>query len=153
MEEKELAMNYKYWEPGDYILLENARNYYDLQKIAMSVIERMPQPVIQVCGPISTGGLGSVEKNLELFEVTIENLSKEGVKIFNQIPFEVPIQNIRSNTEQAGYDMDLLNQFYLPLFESGHISEFYFLPDWQTSFGSKWEHEQAERLGIKILYL
>lgn len=42
---------------------------------------------------------------------------------------------------------------YLPIFESGHVSRLYFIHGWQSSRGANWEHQQAERLGIEVVYL
>ncbi len=127
--------------------------YKDLFGVAEGVLGKMPPPVGQVCGPISTGGAGSVEKNLKRFAEAIADLRKKGIEIFDQIPFEAPMRRIMSSRELAGYDHALLNDFYLPIFESRLVHKFYFLPDWKSSFGARWEHEQGLRLGIDIEYL
>ncbi len=103
------------------------------------------------------GGKGSIEANLEEFNNQIKKLQDKGLNVFDQMPFEEPMHRLlieflktRSKNE---YMDSILTEFYLPLFESGYIKELYFLPDWQSSNGAKWEHEQAKKLGIKIVYL
>lgn len=143
-------MNYAspYWKPEHIDAVNEAQSFEDIGRVALSVVKTMPQPVGQVCGPISTGGQGSLEKNLEAFEKTIRKLVAEGKTIFDQVPYEEPIQKFKTDDPYR-----LLNGIYLPLFESGLIKEVLFMHDWQSSQGANWEHKQAERLGIKITYL
>lgn len=146
-------MSLKYWQQEHFDKLETASTYKELFNIAEAVLKRMHPPVGQVCGPISTGGAGSVQKNLKRFEKAIKNLQQQGIEIFNQIPFEIPMQRIKQSREYEHYDDLLLHDFYLPIFESKLIHTLYFLPDWKSSTGAQWEHEQASRLGLKIEYL
>jgi hypothetical protein len=142
-----------YWTPEDFADVEKAETYKDLYVIAQRVILRMPKPFGQVCGPIATGGLGSIEANLHAFNETIKKLQSEGRVVFDQIPFEEPMQKIKNDLKPGEYAEAILTDFYRPLFESGNIDTFYFMPNWQTSRGANWEHGEAERLGIKIVYL
>ncbi len=142
----------QYWTEDDLLKLEQAESYREMFDIALLVLKRMPQPVGQVCGPISTGGRGSLVANLVAFNETIILLQSEGKHIFDQMLFEVPMSKIKSKIV-GKYDESLLTDFYLPIFESGLVKKFYFLPDWQSSHGANWEHKQAQRLGIEIEYL
>ena len=143
----------KYWTEEDHKALREATTYKQLLEVALCVLARMPEPRAQVCGPISTGGAGSVEENLKRFDQVIEKLQKENIEVFDQIPFEIPMQKIKTLNKVEGYDNNLLNDFYLPIFESGLVYKFYFLPDWESSTGATWEHEQARRLGLEIEYM
>lgn len=147
-------MSLKYWEQHHFEKLENATTYSELFIIAHSVLKRMPAPVGQVCGPISTGGAGSVDGNLALLEKAITDLQEKNIEIFDQIIFEKSIQRIKGIREKRDeYDNSLLVDFYLPIFESKLVHRLFFLPDWQSSIGAAWEHEQAQRIGMKIIYL
>lgn len=144
----------QYWEKEDWDKLEEAESIKDLYFIASKIINRIPKPFIQVCGPIATGGLGSVEKNLNAFNKVIKKLQNEGLVVFDQMPFEEPMQKLKVKLAPGKeYFNSILTDFYCPIFESGFISAFYFMSNWQTSFGAKWEHEKAKELGIKIVYL
>ena len=143
----------KYWTSEDLLELEQVEDVKKMFEIGYRVLKRMPQPVGQVCGPISTGGLGSVLKNLIAFNETIIFLQADGNNIFDQMPFEEPIKRMTLGIKPGEYATFLLTDFYLPLFESGLVKKFYFMKDWQSSKGAKWEHEQAIRLGIEIKYL
>ena len=144
----------QYWTEKDWHDLEDVKTVKDLYIIASIIVNRVPTPRVQVCGPISTGGKGSIENNLEVFNDRIKELQKEGLNVFDQMPFEGPMHKmVLDYTKKDEYLDDILTDFYLQRFESGNISELYFLPDWKSSYGAKWEHEQAERLKLKITYL
>jgi hypothetical protein len=110
------------------------------------------QPVAMICGPISTGGKGSKKENLEVFSRAIERISADGLCVFSQIPFEDDMLRIyKSDPKFQGNR--LLEEFYLPIFQSGLLKLFCFLPGWEHSVGATWEHEQAEALNIPRIYL
>lgn len=142
-----------YWQPTDWQSLAAASSFDDCAAIALAILGRMPQPIGEVCGPISTGGRGSVEENLKAFDQTINRLLQEGKNIFDQVPFERPMFALLSSGKETRESDRLLTAFYLPIFESSLISTLYFMPDWQSSHGATWEHEQAKRLGMEIVYL
>lgn len=147
----------QYWIEKDRQDLKTAETYADLRDIAMRILKRMPRPIAEVCGPITTGGRGNIKDNMKVFDRAIRDLSYWGyIRIFNQLPFEAPMHKIMRRLAKASgkkYDKRILLDFYLPIFKSGLIEIFYFLPGWRTSFGARWEHRQAKKLGIKIVYL
>ncbi|HLP86918.1 MAG TPA: DUF4406 domain-containing protein [Candidatus Paceibacterota bacterium] len=143
----------KYFNKEDWQDLEKAQSVKELYIVANRIINRIPEPRIQVCGPISTGGKGSIEKNMEVFNEKIKELQEKGFNVFDQMPFEDPMHRIILNSKKEEYMESILTDFYLPIFESRYVSELHFLPDWQSSRGANWEHEQAKRLGIKINYI
>jgi hypothetical protein len=143
----------KYWTEVDLEAVKNAKDFKELYLIADKILKIMPQPIVQVCGPIGTGGLGNVEDNLKAFDETIRSLQDKGLNVFDQMPFEWPMQVIKFNLSKGVYPDSIMTDFYIPIFESGYVSEFYFMPNWETSKGAKWEHNEAQRLGIKINYL
>ncbi len=146
-------VTHAYWTRDDLEKVQEAKDFKDLYIIAEKILKRMPQPIVQVCGPIGTGGLGNVEANLAAFDSTIRSLQANGLHVFDQMPFEWPMQAIKFNLPTGVYPESILTDFYMPIFESGFVREFYFMPNWQTSKGATWEHEEARRLGIKINYL
>lgn len=144
-------MTHHHWTKENLEKIHSITDYEGMLEMALNVLSQMPKPVIQVCGPLTTGGLGSLKKNLEAFEKVIDHLVASGKTVFDQLPFEIPMQKFKLN-QKGKYATDLLDKFYLPLFETGFIDELYFLPDWESSLGARWEHEQAKRLGLKIVY-
>ncbi len=143
----------QYWTEKDLIELEQTEDMPQMLAIGLRVLKRMPQPVGQVCGPISTGGRGSILANLIAFNEAIVFLQAEGKHVFDQMPFEQPMGRVKAQVPDGEYATMLLTDFYQPLFETGLIKIFYFLPDWESSVGACWEHNQALKLGIEIVYL
>ena len=82
-------------------------------------------------------------------------LINQGINIFDQAPFEEPMQRIKAESGKSVREsnQELLDKFYLLLFQSGLITTFYFLPGWESSFGASWERRQAKELGIEIIDL
>ncbi len=140
-----------YWQTEDYKELEQATSYAELVPVALSVIKRMPSPVAMLSGPVSTGGRGSIEENLHLLSAAVDLAYAKGVMVFDQNPFESKLHEIKASLPSNGYAQAILDDFYLPIFESRLVSKMYFLPDWQTSTGATWERAQCERLSIEII--
>lgn len=140
------------FKPSDYKQIDKARTFEDLLQVAMDVLRRFPGKAAMVCGPITTGGYGDINKNLLLFKETIKRLQNDGVLIFSQMPFEKKMQEIKEIDHCKG-GLHLLESFYQPIFESEFVDTLIFLPNWKSSLGARWEHDQAIRLGLKIVYL
>lgn len=138
----------KYWTPINVVDSKKAKTFSELAKIALRIIERMPQPVEMVCGPLTSGGLGSFKKNTEVLKRHILKLSR-GAVVFNQLPFEPHLHRILNSPYHKGGN-HLLREFYGKIFKSGSIKTLHFIPGWKTSFGARWERKTAKRLGIKI---
>lgn len=136
--------NGKYWTIEDIQELEKVKTYKEMAAIALRILDRMPGPKTQICGPISTGGKGSKEANIAEFNKAILFFSEKGENIFDQIPFQSAMEKLSKNVE--GYDERILTEFYLPLFESGKVTTFKFLPGWKSSRGAKWERKTIRRL-------
>ena len=143
----------QYWEKKDYKELGKVESMKEVYIVAERILKRMPKPVVQVCGPISSGGEGFANKNLEALKEAIRNLQRQGLNVFDQTPFDMAVRRIKSKTPQTEYFESILVDFHLPLFELGIISTLYFMPNWQTSHGAKWEHEQGEKMKFEIKYI
>ena len=140
-----------YWNSKEHKALHKAKGFSDLLPIALTVIDRMPDPVAMVSGPVSTGGKDSIEANLHLLSAAISLLYDKGISVFDQTPFDDIMQDMKQSWNKKGYCMPLLEDFYKPILESGKIQTVYFLPGWKSSFGAKWEYKQCQKLGIEAL--
>jgi hypothetical protein len=144
-----------YYTEEDFLLINQASSFKGLCVAALRVLSRMTGNIIQVCGPISTGGVGSVEGNIKKLQETIIGLSERGFVVFDQMPLEQKISELvliwKKENPAEKYCHPILEDLYKPIFESGFIKELWFLPDWQSSHGAKWERLQAKRLNIKIV--
>lgn len=115
------------------------------------VQSRMPRPLSQVCGPISTGPLGR-ERNCIIFKNTIRTLREQGENVYDQFPLEDAIKRLGS-TNGKRYPFEILEDIYLPLFTSGRVRKLHFIYGWEHSIGAQWEHDVGERLKLRINYL
>ena len=146
-------MSYEFMRPKDVIRIKAATKYSHLAKVAINILERMPEGKTgMVCGPITTGGWGDKDVNLCMFNAAIITLIKNRYSIFNQMPFENKLKELQDKSG-LDYDERILTEFYGPIFESGLINYQYFMHNWRTSKGATWEHEQAKERGIEIVYL
>lgn len=118
---------------------------------ALLEISELKPPVIQFCGPISTGGFGNVTENLEYLYSVIQASTEKGMSVFNQVSYEKRLDRILKDHHE--YDYPLLDFFYNPILTSKKISGLVFLPLWETSVGSRWEHDIGQSLRIPIYYL
>jgi hypothetical protein len=106
--------------------------------------------IVQICGPMTTGGLGNLEANMARFAEAIETARQNGLLVFNQIPFQEVIIRVTNHHNGGSYEMDILEVFYRTIFESGHVSRALFLPDWESSRGATWERDVVTRCGISV---
>lgn len=143
----------EYWKEKDFKNLETSKTIREVFDIASSVLSRMPDVVAQVCGPITNGGKGSIEENLNFLNYSIQELQTQGIDVFDQMPFEETFHRIiREEAEQQKY-VNILTDFYEPLFNVNKIKTLYFVPGWESSRGANWEYEKAKELGIEIKFL
>ena len=139
------------------LAINKSQDYKDLLLVAWDILEDMnddyaPQPIAMLSGPVTTGGKGSRTENLIVFSRAIQQVTADGLLVFNQMPFENDLGRI-FKSDPKRQELRLLEEFYLPIFKTRSISLLCFLPGWKSSVGARWEHEQAKKLSIPILYL
>lgn len=146
-----------FWREPEKRALQMAASFEDLASIALTILVRMQaeqKDVHQICGPISTGGLGNKEANLRRFQNAIIVAKRRGLLVFDQMPFEGVIGRLATeHRERSGtnaYCEEILTVFYKNVFGSGVIKTAHFLPDWQTSHGTTWERKHLAEIGIGI---
>ncbi len=143
-----------YWTDKESKALERATSAKEMLPIALTVISRMPQGKIhQVCGPIGSGGhidlLGEEDgiiANLNSFNNTIKYLQTEGLNVFDQMPFEGPMQKLK---KPGVYPREILEDFYWPLFESGLLYKLVFMKNYETSKGALEEWNKVHELNSR----
>ncbi len=151
-------VHYKYWTDPDMEKLAKATTFLELACIALAVIARMPRDLHMVSGPISTGGVGTVEGNCKVFKGMIELLALHcHLNMFSQMPFEKRMAELsikwHAENPTETYCTPILDDFYTPVFRSGRICAVHFLDGWGSSFGAKWEHDNCELWNIQRIFL
>ena len=142
--------------------LVECKNYNELGELMLASLKELKQEnpdkkIIQVCGPITTGGLGSIQKNMEAIKDMIREMEQQGYVSFDQTPFEDKMFEIKAQRKENNtfkhYDWDLLNDCYLPIFSSGIFDHLVFLPGYESSIGAQWEYDMALKYNIDIICL
>ncbi len=144
-----------YWTKDDFEQLHAARSVKEMLPIAIRILKRMPQGrIYQVCGPIGSGGfiplLGKedgVIANLNSFNNTIKYLQTQGLNVFDQMPFEHPMQKLK---KEGQYPEEILTDFYWPIFESKMIHGLKFMPNWKSSIGAEKEMNKSIELAQRV---
>lgn len=135
--------------------LENATTLEEVAQIALCAtleIKAQGHQIVQICGPISTGGRGGLEANLHFFKLATHVAVKNGFVVFDLPFFQDPIIRVThyGKEENGAYLWEILELFFEPIFRSGALSKAFFLPGWQSSIGARWEREKLTELGIPI---
>jgi hypothetical protein len=133
--------------------LQSVCTFAGLAEIALSTLVRMKcqyTEIVQICGPMSTGGFGDFQKNMAWFNRAIEVAVSHGVAVFNQILFQEELMRICGWKEGAPYPMELLVEFYGSVLSAGYITKGLFLPRWETSLGTRWERTFLSERGIAV---
>ena len=148
-----------YWTEEDRMATRDARSFTEIGTIALCVLGRFPLEshgsITQVCGPISTGGFGSIQENLRVFKSAVRLLRVSSVHVFDQTPLEDAMARLgggwrKDPVNQGKYCWPILEEIYHRLFASGSIGKLMFLPGAESSTGSRWEMEQGRKLGMAI---
>ncbi len=130
-----------------------AQTFEELTEIALRSLARVPGKVVIISGAISTGGFNDRTKNLILFAVSIEIQDEQGVTVFSQMPYEIALGRLARKWHidhpSETYCLPILDIFYTAIFGSGKIEAMYFLPNWRSSKGARWEYKVCPEFGIR----
>ena len=134
--------------------IDSVKTFEELADIGIETLKQMSlsgKPIVQICGPITTGGFGNHKKNLAYLEKAIKLANKKGLQVFDQTLFDNAMSKLSVKyTEMNEYNTPVLETFYRKVFESGLIAKVIFLPDWQSSKGATWERNVASRFHMKV---
>ncbi len=126
--------------------LSVARTIGELVEIGLAMLERMPQPVRWVAGPL-TSGKRTPQENRRRLNLTIFRSKEVGATTFNYLPFQrramqILHQELRgcilTRGEERKLQEQLRDELYVPFFESGKITELCIMPDSEESLNVHW---------------
>jgi hypothetical protein len=145
----------EYWTAENTAALNKISSFAEMVPVGVSILEKMAasgnRNIVQLCGPMSTGGRGFLEANMAYFKEAMRIASEKGLHIFDQLPFQEVMIRLGADWEtRQEYCTDILHVFYRGIFKSGLIKHLLFLPDWQSSTGARWEREEGKALGLTI---
>jgi hypothetical protein len=108
-----------------------------LRALAERTVEQlrgMAQPIVRVCGPLTTGGKGYEENAARLVRAE-EILEEKGYTVFR-------FGDAEESIKDKGFShAAVMEEFHQPVLESNLISEAFFLPEWEKSKGATWERD------------
>lgn len=142
-----------HWTREELAVLEAAATLREVAEIALGHLYRLQsygRPIVQICGPMTTGGLGSLSANMRRFECAIAGAAGAGHLVFDQIPLQAAIIRITDHHNSTEYNVDILEVLYAPIFGSGCINTVFFIPGSETSRGATWERRKVMGLGIEV---
>ena len=116
----------------------------ELKREEIEKIKAMKQPVVRVCGPLTSDGPEGYAGNARRLEQAVEILKSKGMSVWSVNGGEQKIK------ERQCSHSSVCNYFHGPILESGLIQKAYFLPHWEESKGALFERETAEKVGIII---
>ena len=146
----------RYFTEADLQAIKKANSFKELYIIAEAILKKMPERTVGVCDPLSTS---HVQDNLVIFNKTIEALLDKGIAVFNEIPFEEKITELKEQWFVENKESDkkhcapLIEDFFKPLLESKKITKLILLPNWQDKYLSYWEDSYAVRHNIPTVAL
>lgn len=148
-----------YWIEHSLTAMSEAQSFVELGAIAVGVLLRFPEgahgSIVQVCGPVSTGGFHSRQRNYLILGDAVRLLREDWRHAFDQTPLEDAVSRLsgewRGKPGNTGYCWPILEDVYRPLFESRLIGTLFFLPGWEMSAGSCWERSMGIALGLEVL--
>jgi len=119
--------------------------FRELAVEAIEDLKKLPQPVVRVFGPLTTGGFG-YEENAKRFLRSEAVLRAKGYTVFDYSKYEKTISKIY----EPSLHTDVMEYFHKPIIEADIIKEVFFLPKWEESKGATYERNLCEKLGITI---
>jgi hypothetical protein len=125
---------------------------HDVTNIAIAVLNKMKEtklPVVMICSPISTGGLGSTEMNLARYKKAIEKAKEHGLVVFDILPFEAELPRI-FRTYQGNHEADKFVYFEMPIYSGHKLTKALFLEDWPSSQGASHVRDMLNSFLVRV---
>src|SRR3712207_5793403 len=116
-------MYHDHWTAADRASCDRCGSLRELADVAIGMLQRLqaqyPGKVIhQLCGPMTTGGLGSLDLNMLVFQRAIDVARQNGLVVFNQLPFQKAMMRLVDCSGRIGYPHALIDDFYYHVFWS-----------------------------------
>jgi hypothetical protein len=120
-----------------------------LARLATGAVERLgqlPQPVVRVSGPLTSGGFG-YEENLRRFTIAQQKLRERGFTVFDYFEDNDDEDIIKTLDVEWG---EVMEHYHMPILETGLIKTVYMMPRSEESNGAMTEKQYFEKNGLQI---
>lgn len=125
---------------------EKQQRLHELADIAIARLRELPQPVVRVSGPLTSGGYG-YEENHRRFLFAQAKLRDQGYTVFDY--FEGHHDEAQIVELELPWE-EVMEHYHHPIMATGLITTVFMMPKWRESNGATWEHQFAEELGLQI---
>ncbi len=148
-------MNDTHWTELEIRVLEGITSFHEMIPVGVTILHKMREaddrPIFQICGPMSTGGAGSLELNMRRFILAQKVARENGLYVFDQTPFQdAMIRLSQPWVDRKEYCTEILHIFYRGIFKTKILKGLVFLPGWESSVGTRWEREEALLHGLEV---
>lgn len=125
-----------------------------IENLCEQVAFQKGEPCCMVCGPMTTGGTGNQAMNFSIITAAIHALGKRGFHVFNQVPYEEALHRLvrewKKDPKNTGYCRLILEVFYRNIFATRKINHGFFIPRWESSTGTLFEHDELPVHGALV---
>ena len=106
----------------------------------------MPQPVVRLSGPLTSGAYG-YDENLKRFLKGQDILREKGYTVFDYFEGHNDEEVIQSLALPWA---EIMEYYHRPIMATGLIKEAFSMPLWEKSNGATSEYKYAQEYGLKI---
>ena len=129
--------------------MDTEKTLTTLAENAIKRLKRLPQPVVRVSGPLTSGGYG-YEENLRRFITAQQKLRAMGMTVYDYFEDNDDEQVIK-NLEIKGDEV--IRLYHQPILETGLIGTVYMLPNWEDSEGAKAEYDHFVSNDLNVHFI
>ena len=113
---------------------------------AIKRLENLPQPVVRVSGPITSGGFG-YDENIRRFILAQQALRDQGYTVFDYFEDNDDEDVIKRLDVTPG---EVMNFYHQPILKTGLITTVYMMPRWEDSGGARAEHKHFVSNNLEV---
>lgn len=84
-------MEHNHWTEIETEALSRIGSFEEMVPVGIAILKRMQKlgrPIVQICGPMSTGGRGSLQANMAYFRGAQRVAIRNGWTVFDQTPYQ-----------------------------------------------------------------
>jgi hypothetical protein len=106
-----------------------------------------------VCGPVSAETEEEREANIDAIDTKILELDQEGWHVLGLKSFHPKLDELSAQhaARPEDYSYFALNEFIVPIIQSGWIKYIHIRHNWHQNEGSKVEYQTALEAGVNII--
>lgn len=130
------------------------RTFYQLYDITLKMLEEVPgNNKTVVLGPVTSKDPAVTEGNLAMLSLHARALSEKGWIVLDLASYQETIERLIKSLNIQGYPHEVLEDFTIPLLQSGIFQTVFVRECFEKSIGATLEHDAALGKGLHVEYL